>query len=141
MADIMSREKRSALMSRIRGRDTKPEIIVRSMLHRRGFRFRKHVQHLPGKPDIVFVSRRIVIFIEGDFWHGYRFPVWKHKLTPFWKQKIESNRARDKRVAARLRRTGWRVLRVWEHEVKKDPKMAVDRIVRALKRQDSPDCT
>lgn len=132
MADIMSREKRSALMSRIRGKDTKPEVLVRSMLHRRGFRFRKHYRHLPGKPDIVFVSHKVAVFIEGDFWHGYRFPIWKHKLTPFWRNKIESNRNRDRKVASRLRRMGWHLIRVWEHDIKKAPELVADRIAGIL---------
>lgn len=87
---------------------------------------------LPGRPDIVFSSARVIVFVDGDFWHGYRYPAWTRRLSPYWHQKIQRNRLRDRRNFAKLRRAGWRVIRVWEHEVKKDLKGCVDRITNIL---------
>jgi len=84
-------------MSRIKGKDTRPEMKVRSALHKKGLRFRKHVKDLPGKPDIVFPKDKVAVFIDGDFWHGYRFPAWEDKVSDFWKKKITGNRKRDAR--------------------------------------------
>jgi len=105
-------------MSRIRGVDTKPEIIVRSILHRAGFRFRLHVKRLPGKPDIVLPKHRTVVFVNGCFWHRHdcgRFRMPKSN-TDYWKDKFDKNAARDKRNAASLRDLGWKVVIVWECE-------------------------
>src|ERR1700741_1296378 len=95
--DIMSRTKRSALMSRIRGKGTSPERILANYLTSCGLFFEQHAADLPGKPDIVFRQRRLAVFVDGDFWHGWRFPLWKGKLTQLWKVKIEANRRRDQR--------------------------------------------
>jgi len=75
---------------------------VRSELHKRGLRFRKHVKDLPGKPDVVFPTVKVAVFIDGDFWHGYKFPSWEHKVSDFWKQKINKNRERDRRNHRKL---------------------------------------
>src|SRR4051812_43230254 len=128
MADNMSPEQRSRTMSRIRCKNTSPEMIIRQLLHKRGFRFRNHVSTLCGKPDLVFTSARVVVFINGDFWHGWRFPSWEHKLGDYWKRKIRGNRLRDCRSIRRLRRQGWYVLRIWEHDIKRNPTTCVDRI-------------
>jgi DNA mismatch endonuclease, patch repair protein len=119
-------------MSHIRGKDTSPEQIIRSVLHKRGYRFRKHVKSLPGSPDIVFGARGVAVFVDGDFWHGYRFPTWRHRLGAFWQLKIDRNIGRDRRNFARLRRAGWIVLRLWEHQVRADREACADRVVRAL---------
>jgi len=119
-------------MSRVTGRDTALEKLVRSQLHKRGFRFNKHVKALPGKPDIVFTRARLAVFIDGDFWHGYRFPAWQDSLSPFWRTKIGATRVRDQRNFAHLRRMGWRVLRIWQHEIKRDLTAAIDKIVDRL---------
>ena len=132
MTDVMSPEARSRLMSRIRGKDTGPERRLRSVLHARGLRFRKHVRELPGTPDIVFTRARVVVFVDGDFWHGWRFPLWEHKLSPFWAEKIRRNRQRDRRNFAKLRRMGWKVIRVWEHQIEKDVDSVADRIQRIV---------
>ncbi|MBN8214679.1 MAG: very short patch repair endonuclease [Xanthomonadales bacterium] len=132
MADVMTPAQRSALMSRIRGADTGPERILRSELHNRGFRFFKHVKTLPGRPDIVFPRVRVAVFIDGDFWHGYRFPRWKAKLSPFWREKIEGNRIRDQRNFRRLRAKGWTVIRIWEHDVRFDVDACADRICHII---------
>jgi len=129
--DVMSVEKRSALMSRIRGKDTKPELAVGAMLSVMGLRPESHPRDLPGRPDFVLRDLRLAIFVDGDFWHGWRFPSWEHKLSPFWAEKIGKNRARDRRNFAKLRRAGWIVVRIWEHQLKKNPEQVADRI-RAL---------
>lgn len=120
-------------MSRVKGKDTGPEKLVRSELHKRGLRFRKHVKELPGKPDIVFTKVRVAVFIDGDFWHGYRFPTWEHKLSPFWKHKIAKTRERDRRNFAKLRRMGWHVIRVWEHSIERDFDSVILRIYDCVK--------
>jgi DNA mismatch endonuclease (patch repair protein) len=133
MADNLTREQRSMTMSRIRSRDTLPEMILRRLLHAEGCRFRLHVVTLPGKPDLVFQRARVVVFIDGDFWHGWRFSAWAPKLAPYWRQKIAGNRARDARNFRRLRRQGWLVLRIWEHQIERDPQTCVARVLAALK--------
>ena len=135
MADIMSREKRSALMSRIRGKDTRIERMVAVALTARGLRPKRHAPDLPGKPDFVFRDHRLAVFVDGDFWHGWRFPAWKHKLTPPWRPKIAETRKRDGRNFARLRRRGWRVVRLWEHQIEADLQASVIRILTALEIQ------
>ena len=134
MADRLTRTQRSFCMSRIRGMDTCIERRVRSALHRRGLRFRKNVMDLPGRPDVVFPRAGVVVFVDGDFWHGFRFPAWRRRLSREWAQKIERNRKRDVSNFRRLRRTGWRVIRVWEHEVQADVDGCADRILAFLQR-------
>jgi DNA mismatch endonuclease, patch repair protein len=121
MADIMSGSARSRLMSRIRGKDTVPEMRVRRYLHSRGLRYRLHVKDLPGKPDIVFSRYRTVVFVHGCFWHqhpGCPYAVMPTSNTEFWKSKLEGNVRRDQRHSSALRAAGWRVLTVWECEVR-----------------------
>lgn len=120
-------------MSRVKGRDTSIELVMRSLLHRRGLRFRKHARDLPGQPDLVFRSAKVAAFIDGDFWHGYRFPVWAGSVSPFWRKKIAGNRARDRKNFRKLRRAGWQVVRVWQHEIKADPERAANRIALAVR--------
>ena len=131
--DVMSAEKRSRLMSRIRGKDTGPERIVAALLTSHRFRFEQHARDLPGRPDFVFRSRRLVILVDGDFWHGWRFPAWRDKLSPFWRAKIAANRARDERNIRKLRRSGWMVVRVWEHQLDRSPQAVRDRLVGTLR--------
>lgn len=107
-------------MASVKGKDTGLEVMVRSELKRRGLRFRKHVKSLPGCPDVVFTKQKLAVFIDGDFWHGYRFPAWRNTLPKFWREKIGKNRDRDRRNFAKLRRMGWRVLRIWQHEIERD---------------------
>jgi len=120
MADRLSIEHRSWNMSRIRGKDTKPELLVRSLIHRMGYRFRLHVDGLPGKPDIVLPRLRTVIFVHGCFWH--RHTGCPKAYTPksridFWQKKFESNVARDQATVSAILAMGWRVLTVWECEL------------------------
>ena len=117
--DTLTKEKRSWNMSRIRGKDTAPEVVVRSALHRLGYRFRLHGKRLPGRPDIVLPKHRVVVLVHGCFWHRHR--GCKNCTTPtnnraFWLRKLEGNVARDKVHARALRKLGWRVVVVWECE-------------------------
>ena len=130
--DNLTAKQRSYCMSRVRNRDTDLEALVRSELFKRGWRFRKHVSSLPGTPDIVFPRQGIAVFVDGDFWHGYRFPAWEKSLSQFWAAKIQKNRRRDRSNFAKLRRLGWRVTRLWQHEIKRDLKKSVARIERLL---------
>lgn len=129
----MSAENRSKLMGRIRGKDTGPERIVAALLRAHRFQFEQHARDLPGRPDFVFRSRRLVILVEGDFWHGWRFPAWEHKLAPFWRGKIAANRARDARNIRKLRRLGWMVVRVWEHQLKRSTPDVQERLLGILR--------
>lgn len=113
-------------MSRVKGRDTKPEILVRSFVHRMGFRFRIHRRDLPGNPDIVLPRHNKVIFVHGCFWHGHkRCPRSKRPSTheSFWNKKLDSNIERDKRYRRELRQMGWKVLVVWECETRTPEKL------------------
>lgn len=130
VGDVMSPEARSAVMSRIRSKNTGPERAICCELRRRGVYFSKHPKDLPGRPDICFRRIKFAVFIDGDFWHGWRFPLWSHKLAPIWQAKIESNRQRDRRNIRKLSRLGWKVLRVWEHQVESDLAKCVDRILQ-----------
>jgi DNA mismatch endonuclease (patch repair protein) len=118
--DIWPKNKRSEVMSKIRGKDTKPELTLRSALHRLGFRFRIHRKDLPGKPDIVLTKYQTVIFVHGCFWHFHqqcragRVPS---SNSVFWKEKFDRNTARDLRNYKALEKLGWRVLVVWECEI------------------------
>lgn len=132
MADNLTPEQRSYMMSRVRSTDTKPELTVRRLAHSRRLRFRKHCGWLPGRPDMVFVAAKVVVFVDGDYWHGWRFPAWKHKLSPYWKEKIERNRRRDRSNFKKLRRDGWLVIRLWEHEIERNPTRCIDRIEAAV---------
>jgi DNA mismatch endonuclease (patch repair protein) len=120
MADNRSPESRSALMSRIRGKDTAPELVVRRLLHAHGYRFRLHRRDLPGTPDIVFPSRRKVIFVNGCFWHAHGCRIGRPpKSRPeFWLPKLQKNRSKDARNLRALRGLGWQVLTVWQCQTK-----------------------
>jgi len=116
---------RSAQMSRIRGRDTKPELRVRRALHAAGLRYRLHAKDLPGKPDLVFRGRRIALFVHGCFWHQHPDPNCKLSRMPkskldFWRPKLEGNRLRDVKTRSALEARGWTVVEVWECETKPD---------------------
>lgn len=121
MADVHTPEQRSYNMSRIRGKNTKPEELVRKYLFSQGFRYRKNDTRLPGKPDIVLPKYKTVIFVNGCFWHaheGCKCFVWPKNNADFWKKKIESNVLRDANNYQRLKALGWKVLTVWECELK-----------------------
>jgi DNA mismatch endonuclease (patch repair protein) len=129
----MTREKRSVLMSKIRGKNTGLELIVLKRLRKLAIPMRLHSKSLPGKPDVVFPDVQVALFIDGDFWHGWRFPAWRSKLSPFWQKKIDDNMKRDRRTIRRLRRLGWLVIRIWEHQVKRDIELCVNRVLELRK--------
>jgi len=131
MADFLSKKERSALMSRIRSKNTTIEKIMFREIRAAGLYFRRNDSRLPGSPDLVFPRYRVVVFLDGGFWHGYRYPVWGRKLEPFWRKKIETNVARDKRNRRKLRTLGWRVVRIWQHEIQSDPQLAALKILDA----------
>lgn len=116
MADVLTPEQRRLNMSRIRGRDTKPEMLIRTGLHARGLRYRLQDRSLPGRPDLVFATPRAVILVHGCFWHGHDCPRFRLPATrpEFWAEKIHANKKRDQRSHEALRAMGWRVLTVWE---------------------------
>jgi len=119
-------------MSRIRGKDTGPERTVSRLLADFGIPWESHARDLPGRPDFAFRDQRVAVFVDGDFWHGWRFPVWRVKLTPFWEAKIAANRARDSRNHRKLRQAGWTVVRIWEHQIEADEGRVIARLRSAL---------
>jgi DNA mismatch endonuclease (patch repair protein) len=133
--DTLTREQRSERMSRVRGADTKPEMIVRRMAHGMGYRYRVHRRDLPGKPDLVFPSRRKAIFVHGCFWHRHPDPKCSLARLPksrleFWRAKLDGNRARDERNETRLRELGWGVLTIWECQLR--DRGALERTIRGF---------
>ena len=135
MADRISPEHRSWNMSRIRGKDTGPELSLRSLLHRAGFRYRLHDTTLPGKPDLVFPRYRTGIFVHGCYWHrhsGCKYAATPRTRTDFWLAKFQGTVERDRRTAEALTQRGWRVITVWECELKRDPAGVVFEIRRQL---------
>lgn len=133
MVDIVDPATRSRMMSGIRARNTKQEVLIRSSLHRRGFRFRLHVRNLPGKPDMVFPRYRAVIFVHGCFWHGHDCSLFKWPGTrpEFWREKIGRNQRNDHRTRAALISAGWRVGVVWECAIRGADK-DLDGVIRRL---------
>ncbi len=131
MADNHTHEQRSANMRAVRGKDTAPEVLIRSLLHRRGYRFRLHRKDLPGTPDIVFPAKQAVIFVHGCFWHGHDCSRGHLPETnrSFWQQKITKNIERDSRAKMQLEAGGWKVLTVWQCQTKDK-----DNLVRSLSR-------
>ncbi len=138
MVDIVDSITRSRMMAGIKSRNTKPELLIRSLLHNRGFRFRLHVKDLPGKPDIVLPKYHSVIFINGCFWHGhqechlFRLPATR---TEFWQEKIYRNQTNDSRAIDLLLANNWRVCIVWECSIrgaKKDPEKVISTIAEWL---------
>lgn len=131
MTDIVSSEHRSWNMSRIKGKDTKPELRLRSMLHRAGYRFRLYASSLPGRPDIALPRHRTVIFVNGCFWHrhtGCSKAYTPASRTEFWTAKFAGTVERDAKKSEELRKQGWNVLTVWECELQKSPEAVLDRI-------------
>ena len=114
--DVLTPEQRQLVMSRIRGKDTKPEMLIRYGLHQRGLRYRLHGADLPGKPDMMFPKYRTVVFVHGCFWHGHGCSLfrWPKARAEFWKTKISSNIERDRKVRVALKMAEWRVIVIWE---------------------------
>jgi len=120
LSDIYSKRKRTEIMSKISGKETKPEILVRKYLFNKGFRYKKNDKKLPGKPDMVLSKYKTVIFVNGCFWHGHDCPAGKLPNTnwEFWETKIKSNVERNKRNYEELKRAGWKVILIWQCELK-----------------------
>lgn len=134
--DKISPERRSANMARIKGKNTKPEMVVRSLVHSLGYRYRLHRRDLPGKPDLVFESRKAVIFVHGCFWHQHADPQCRNAVLPktrveFWRAKLGRNAERDAENLQALERLGYRVLVIWECEIR-EPEILVDVLVTFL---------
>jgi DNA mismatch endonuclease (patch repair protein) len=124
--DRLSKKQRSALMSRIRSENTKPELVVRSLLHRLGYRFRLHASDLPGRPDVVFRKQQKIVMVQGCFWHGHTCSLASRPKSnqQSWTVKLKRNRNRDRAVLRALRSGGWSVLQIWECEVRADKFLA-----------------
>lgn len=142
MPDVVDAVTRSRMMSGIRGKDTKMEWVIRKSLHARGYRYRLHDRRLPGAPDIVFPSRKAVIFVHGCFWHGHDCHLFKWPTTRavWWREKIEGNRTRDKIVREQLANLKWRQLRLWECALKGtsrlEPELLFENVVEWLEGND-----
>ncbi|WIW95469.1 very short patch repair endonuclease [Altererythrobacter rubellus] len=136
MVDIVDRETRSRMMSGIRGKDTKPEIVVRKLLHSQGFRFRLHRKDLPGRPDIVLPKYRTAVFINGCYWHGHEdchlFRIPKSR-PDFWSEKIETNRSRYTRNQAALAASGWKIVILWECAISKSKRLDPHKLIEEIK--------
>lgn len=130
MADVFSPEKRSEIMSKIRSKNTKAEIVVFRELRKRNIYFQKHYKRVAGCPDIALPRKKKAVFIDGDFWHGYQFSKNKKRLPKkYWQDKIEGNIKRDKYNRSKLEKEGWAVLRVWEHEILKNFDETMSKII------------
>ena len=134
--DVHSPEQRSRNMSRIRGRDTRPEMLIRKGLHHRGFRYRLHDRALPGRPDLVLPKFRAAIFVNGCFWHGHSCPMFRLPATrpEFWLNKIETNRARDHASLEALTAARWRPLTIWECALRGPAKLGIDAVIETCER-------
>ncbi|MDD3013714.1 MAG: very short patch repair endonuclease [Candidatus Gastranaerophilales bacterium] len=134
MADIVTPEKRSKMMAGIKGKDTKPEKIIRKGLFARGYRYKLHDKTLPGKPDIIFPKKKILIFVHGCFWHKHNCHLfkWPSSRQDFWKEKIEGNYKRDKENIKTLENAEWRVLIIWECALKGKTKLSEDDALNSI---------
>jgi len=129
MTDVLTKEQRAYNMSKIRGKNTLPEIKLRKLLWSDGVRGYRIHYNLPGKPDIVFTKKKIAIFIDGCFWHKCQICFQEPETRKeFWMKKIQSNIDRDKKVNAQLKDMGWTVMRFWEHEIRKNPSLVIETI-------------
>ena len=137
MSDVHSKAVRSYNMSRIKGKGTKPEETVRKYLFSQGFRYRKNVETLPGKPDIVLSRYRTVVFVNGCFWHHHDCPyfVWPKNNAEFWKNKIDRNVERDEENKVKLLMTGWKIIVVWECELNKNKERVLQELSEKIKNQ------
>lgn len=136
MVDVVDPKTRSRMMSGIRGKNTKPEILIRKALHAGGFRFRLHRKNLPGSPDIVLPKYRAVILINGCFWHGHQCRLFKWPKTrpKFWRNKIEGNIRRDQQKLSELKKMGWRVCLLWECGIKGANEEHLNGVVESISR-------
>lgn len=134
MMDIFTKKKRSEIMSKIKGKGTKIENTAFGLLKKESIKGFSRGDDIFGKPDMVLRKDKIAVFLDGKFWHGYKFGEWKSRIPEFWKLKISRNISRDKKVTRKLRKEGWTVLRFWDVQIKKHPEKFVDKISKVLKR-------
>jgi DNA mismatch endonuclease (patch repair protein) len=134
MTDTVTPEVRSRIMASIKGKDTKPEMVIRKMLHTLGFRYRLHVKDLPGCPDIVLPRYKAVIMVNGCFWHGHSCQTHKKPKSrvEYWEEKISKNQARDEKNKKRLHVLGWRVATIWECAIFGKTKLTIDEVARLM---------
>jgi len=132
MPDHMTPAQRSRAMKSVKLKDGPLERLVQRELRKIGLRFQRNYKKLEGSPDIAFLQEKVAVFVDGDFWHGWRLPAWEHKLSKFWRAKLRANRRRDRRNFRRLRASDWTVIRLWEHEIRSDNGRCIARILRAL---------
>jgi len=132
MTDIFSPQKRSWVMSRISGKNTKIEIVMKKILSSNRIKYEMHPKMF-GNPDFIISQKNIVIFCDGDFWHGYKYHDKKKPAKRFWREKIENNMKRDRRISRSLRGEGWSVLRFWEHDIEKNQEKCIRKILRKTK--------
>lgn len=132
--DVVSSATRSRMMSGIRGKDTRPELIIRKRLHREGFRYRLHEKDLPGKPDLVFPKYKALIFVNGCFWHGHNCHLftWPKSRVEFWRKKIIENKRRDEMIIKHYSETEWRVMIIWECALKGKCKLSLDGMINDI---------
>jgi len=129
VTDTYSAEVRSRVMARVKGRDTAPELALRRALYKAGVRgWRCHRSDLPGTPDLAFGRARLVVFVDGGFWHGHPSKYWPGRSGSYWDAKIARNQARDKRADLALAASGWRSVRLWDFEIERDPSASVQRV-------------
>ena len=130
-------KERSHLMKKIKSTNTKPELLLRRRLWSEGFRYRVNSKKLPGRPDILFVKKKIAVFVDGSFWHGYNWESKRDKLKTnreFWLQKIERNMERDKENNEKLKYLGWQVIRFWDHDVEKNIEACIQKVKEAYQK-------
>lgn len=134
MADIVSPQKRSEMMSGIKGKNTKPELFIRKALHALGFRYRLHVKGMPGKPDLVFSKYKAIILVQGCFWHGHDCHLfkWPKSRPDFWREKILKNKQNDEQAILALREDNWRVLQLWECALKGKERLPKEDVIEAV---------
>ncbi len=136
MADIFSKKKRSEIMSKIRSSSELERAFIKLIartVRGTGYKYRRNYKSVIGHPDMAFPANKVAIFIDGDFWHGYNFDARKSKLPKkYWIPKIERNIRRDKEVNKQLKKSGWRVIRIWEHQVKKNPDKVATKVLKKL---------
>lgn len=133
MPDTYDSETRSRVMRQVKGRDTKPELILRHALWSRGLRgYRLHRKDVPGKPDVAFLGRRVAVFVDGAWWHGHPDKWWVGRSGEYWDRKVQGNIDRDRRVDDELGSMGWTVVRFWDFEVLADPERCCEKVASAL---------
>ncbi|MNJ27482.1 Very short patch repair protein [compost metagenome] len=135
MTDVLSPVQRKYCMSRVRSKNTKPELLLRKKLWAAGFRYRLSVK-LPGSPDLVFLKSKVAVFVDGCFWHGCPLHATQPETnSAFWFSKLSNNKKRDERINSQLAILGWSVLRIWEHEIEADVELCVGRVGNMLKQK------